>query len=469
MSIHLATNRTRSLSTFGLVMINVIAVDSLRTLPFSAKYGFSLISFYLIAAFCFFFPIAIISAELATTWPNTGGLYVWIKEAFGRRWGFFVIWLQWIYNVVWYPTILSFVAATIMYLIDPALTEHRLLMLSVVLSLFWITTLVNCFGMRISGLVSTLGTILGTLLPMLFIIGLAVVWLGSGHPAQIDMSWQTFLPDFADMENLAFFITIVFGLIGIEMSAAHAEEVKNPARDFPKALLISATIILCSLMLSSLAIAIVVPQQELGLATGLIQAYDVFFTAFNMQWMEPIIAGLIVLGALACVSAWVIGPTKGLWAASADGSIPPMLQRLNKHHVPIPILLLQGIIFTLLCSVFLLMPTVNSTYWILSALTAQLALIVYIAFFAAAIVLRNRSAAQPRAFKVPGGKWGIRVLAGMGMVTCVAGIAIGFIPPADVRVDNLWLYEGLLLGGIILFSVPPLIMDALAKPEWIAN
>jgi len=268
---------------------------------------------------------------------------------------------------------------------------------------------------------------------------------------------------------MAFFITIIFGLIGIEMSAAHAEEVKNPGRDFPRALLISATIILCSLMFSSLAIAIVVPQQELGLATGLIQAYDIFFTEFHMQWMGPVIAALIVLGALACVSAWVIGPTKGLWAASSEGSIPPILQRLNKHHVPIPILLLQGIIFTLLCSVFLLMPTVNSTYWLLSALTAQLALIVYIGFFAAAVKLRSKTSPEPRAFQIPGGIWGIRLLAGVGILTCLTGIAIGFIPPADVRVDNIWLYEGILIGGIILFSAPPLILDALAKPEWMPN
>ena len=95
----------KTLGAFGLAMINVIAVDSLRSLPFSAEYGFSLVFFYILAAITFFFPTALVAAELATGWPNKGGIYVWVREAFGERWGFLVIWLQWIYNVVWYPTI----------------------------------------------------------------------------------------------------------------------------------------------------------------------------------------------------------------------------------------------------------------------------------------------------------------------------------------------------------------------------
>src|SRR6478672_5976935 len=99
------------LSVFSLVMINIIAVDSLRTLPISAKLGMSLIFYYVIAALIFFIPVALVAAELATAFPNTGGIYVWVREAFGKRVGFITIWLQWIYNVVWYPTILAFIAA----------------------------------------------------------------------------------------------------------------------------------------------------------------------------------------------------------------------------------------------------------------------------------------------------------------------------------------------------------------------
>ena len=113
----------RVLSVFSLVMINVIAVDSLRTLPLTAKLGLSLVSYYVLAAFVFFIPVALVAAELATAYPSTGGIYIWVREAFGRRVAFITIWLQWIYNVVWYPTILAFIAATIAYLFAPELSS----------------------------------------------------------------------------------------------------------------------------------------------------------------------------------------------------------------------------------------------------------------------------------------------------------------------------------------------------------
>src|SRR3990167_7672442 len=103
----------KRLSVFSLTMMNVIAVDSLRNLAVSAEYGAALISFYIIAAIFFYIPSVLIGAELATGWPQTGGAYIWIREAFGRRWGFLGMCLQWGYNVVWYPTILSFIAGTL--------------------------------------------------------------------------------------------------------------------------------------------------------------------------------------------------------------------------------------------------------------------------------------------------------------------------------------------------------------------
>ena len=98
----------KTLSVTSLVMINVIAIDSLRTLPMGAEYGFSLVFYYLLAAITFFMPVALVAAELATGWPETGGVYVWVREAFGKKIGFITIWLQWFYNICWYPTIMAF-------------------------------------------------------------------------------------------------------------------------------------------------------------------------------------------------------------------------------------------------------------------------------------------------------------------------------------------------------------------------
>jgi len=188
----------RVLSVFSLVMINVIAVDSLRTLPLTAKLGLTLISYYCVAAIAFFIPVALVAAELATAFPKTGGIYVWVREAFGRRAGFITIWLQWIYNVVWYPTILAFIAATLAYLVDPAIANHKFYLLGTILGLFWLFTLLNCFGMRVSSIVSIIGAAFGTLLPMIGITILGVIWLVQGRP--IEVSYPTsWFPDFSSL------------------------------------------------------------------------------------------------------------------------------------------------------------------------------------------------------------------------------------------------------------------------------
>ncbi|NNM59434.1 MAG: amino acid permease [Legionellales bacterium] len=458
----MSIERKRVLSVFSLVMINIIAVDSIRNLPFSAEYGFSILFYYLVAAIAFFIPIALVAAELATGWPKNGGMYIWVREAFGKKWGFVAIWLQWIYNVVWYPSILAFLVSTATYLINPHLDENRFFMVSIVMLTFWGATLLNCFGMQLSGWISTIGAIIGTLLPMAFMIVLGIIWLCQGHPSQIQFNWHSALPNLSSINNLAFLIAVLFGLLGMEMSAAHAEEVKNPQRDYPRALRWSTLLILGSLMLSSLAIAVVIPTAQISLVSGVIDAFGLFFNVFHLPFMIPIMAICIIIGGISGVSAWIIGPTKGLLEAARDDNLPAWLQKTNHHGAPVPILLLQGVLFSILCSAFLLFPTVNGSYWFFSALTAQLAMMVYLFMFAAAIRLRYTEPNKSRAYKIPLGNFGMWVTAGIGFLTCLAAIAIGFIPPTGIILGNLFRYESLLIIGIFFSLLIPLILHRIS-------
>lgn len=442
------------LSVFSLVMINVIAVDSLRTLPISAKLGLPLVSYYFVAALAFFIPVALVAAELATAYPNTGGIYVWVREAFGRRAGFITIWLQWIYNVVWYPTMLAFIAATLSYLFAPELSNHKFYLLGTALGLFWMFTLLNCFGMRISSIVSIIGASIGTIIPMLGIIILGWIWLSQGRPTSIAMP-SSWLPDFSSLGNLSLFSAILFGLIGMEMSAVHAEEVKDPQRDYPRALFYSTILIISTLVFGSLAIVIVVPNQQLSVVSGLIDAYTIFFNTFHMPWMIKVIAVLIVIGGLSGVSAWIIGPTKGLLVSARDGSLPEFFTRVNRHGVPVTILVTQGIIFSLLSTVFILLDSINAAYWILSDLSAQMALLVYIFLFSAAIKLRYSQPDQPRAYKIPGGKPVMWLVSGAGIICCLLAMFIGFIPPTQIPIGNIYFFESFLIVGLFIFVVIP--------------
>jgi amino acid transporter len=251
---------------------------------------------------------------------------------------------------------------------------------------------------------------------------------------------------------------VLFGLIGMEMSAVHAGDVKNPQRDYPRALFISSIIIIVTLVLGSLAIAIVIPRSNIQLTSGLMQSFEVFFTTFHMKWMISVIAVLIIIGGFGGVSAWVIGPTKGIMIAAEDGAAPRILQGKNKYNVPAKLLVFQGIIMTILSCAFILMPNINSAFSLLSAMTSQVALLVYIGLFASAVKLRFSKPDVPRSFKVPGGKVGISILAGLGILTCLVVFVLGFLPPSQINVSSVIVYESILIGGTILICIPPLLI-----------
>ncbi|OGT31476.1 MAG: transporter [Gammaproteobacteria bacterium RIFCSPHIGHO2_12_FULL_35_23] len=445
----------RTLSMFGLVMINVIAIDSLRTLPLTAEYGFSAVFYYFVTAIIFFLPTAFVAAELATGWPETGGVYIWVREAFGKKMGFLTIWLQWFYNICWYPTIMSLIAATLAYCINPSLVQSKAYMLTVILIIFWGTTLVNCLGMSVSSVLSNISAMIGTILPMLFIILLGIVWIVSGRPLGNEFSFKTFIPDLSNIHNLVLLTAMLYGLIGMEMSASHAREVKDPQRDYPKAMLWSVLIILFTMIFGTLAIVVVVPISQLSIVAGLLQAFQIFFIAFHLKWLMPVIALMIVCGAIGGAAAWMLGPSKGILMASRDGCLPEGLGKLSSRHTPIRVLLLQGVIFTLICMVFLLMPTVSSGFWVLSDITAILALGVYVAMFLAALYLRYKKPEVKRAFKIPGGKIGIWIVCLLGLGSSLFTIMIGFLPPSQIPVGNVVTYETILILGVLLGCLLP--------------
>ncbi len=456
----------RTITVFTLAMINVAAIGSVKNWPVTAEYGFSSIFYLLLAALIFFIPVSLVCAELATGWPKSGGVFVWVKEAFGHRTGFLAIWLLWAENAIWYPTILSFIAATVAYIFDPALSSNTTFTLTIILASFWVATLVNLLGMKISGWISTYGVIFGTFIPGGLIIILGLIWYFTGRPLEISMTWDSLIPNMGSVEQLVLFTGILLSLCGMEMSAIHARDVKHPQKDFPKAILLSGALIIGMSILGVLAIASVIPQKEISLVAGSMQAFSYFVNAYGLNWITPYIAILIALGAFGSLSTWVIGPTKGLLAAARDGDLPPYFRAVNKEGMPKRLLIVQGIFVSLLSLVFVFMPTVSSAFWILSAIVAQLYLVMYILLFAAAIKLRYKRPNVERSYKIPGGKLGIWIVAGVGLVSSVFTMIIGFFPPSQIETGSVLFYVLFLVLGVVLVCCAPSIILLFQKPDW---
>jgi putative glutamate/gamma-aminobutyrate antiporter len=456
----------RVLNIFILAMMNVSIMASLRNLPLVSEFGLSALSYFFIVALFFLVPCALVSAELATGWSKSGGVYVWVREGLGDRWGFMAIWMQWIHNIAWYPVIMSFVAVTLAYVISPELAFNKFYVLAIIIIGFWGMTFLNYLGIKTSGWFSTAGVIAGTIFPGLFIISLGISWIVGGHPIQTEISWSALLPSFNNLGNLVFLAGLFLAFAGLEVSASFDSDVENPQKNYPKAIILSALITFLLFMLGALSIAFVLPKEQISLVAGLMESFQAFFAYYHLQWALAPMAILLVIGAIAEVNSWIIGPVRGLHATSEHGNLPPIFQKLNKRQVPTNLLFFQAILVSITSLAFLYMPRISSAFWMLTALSAQSYLVMYILMFIAAIRLRYLQPHVPRAYRVPSNFKGIWILCCMGILSSCFAIFLCFVPPTSVAVGNPVIYTVLLAVGLSIMCALPLWISRLKKPEW---
>jgi amino acid transporter len=455
----------KALGVFVLAMINVAAVLSLRNLPPMAEFGWSSIGWYLIGTITFLIPLSLAGAELATGWPKGGGVFTWVQEAFGDSSGFIAVFCEWSNNLVWFPTILAFLASTFAFVLDPKLASNGLYMFAVMMILFWGTTLLALLGSKVSSRYSSYGVIVGTLVPAGLVIVLGVVYMFAAKTIQIPpFSLGALVPSIT-LNTLPFLATIVLMFAGMEMAGFHALEVRNPQTDYPKAMLLSALVIFVLTVVGTMAVAIVVPLDKLKLSTGLMQAFQAFLAADHLTWLLAPMAILVVVGGIPLLAAWMIGPAMGLGVVAIEGNLPPIFSRHNKNGAPAGVLILQAVIGTLISLLYVFIPGVNTAYWIMSAMTVTLLCIAYLLIFATLIKLRYSQPNVHRAYKIPGGIVGVWIVGGIGFLATAVTFVISMLPIGGIPMSGP-LYIVIMIIGTAVLALPPLVFMKLRKPSW---
>ncbi|MBH0054422.1 amino acid permease [Salinibacterium sp. SWN139] len=460
--------RAVTLGVFALAMIEVNAVLAVRNLPSMAELGWHSVGWYVLGLLLFFLPLSLIGAELATGWPKGGGVYAWVREAFGEKSGFIAIWSDWIENLVWFPTVLAFISSTLAFALFPSAADNRWLMVAIMLGVFWAVTLANFFGDRLSSLISSIGATVGVILPTGLLILLLLVYVLEGKHSALPFTASGMLPDL-NAGTLPFVATIVLLFAGMEMAGFHALETRNPSRDYPKAILLSGVIIFVFSVLGTIAIAVTVSTKDLSLAAGVIQATSAMFDSVGVPWLTIPIAIMLVIGVVAQLSTYLVGPAKAIGVAAAQGNLPPVWREHNSFGSPVAVLLIQAGISSVFALLFVLIPSVNTVYWILTALTTQGLIVMYVLMFAAAIKLRYSQPKTPRPYRIPGGKIGIWIVGGIALLSLGFAFVVGLLPP-NTTDTSIWLYLPLMLAASLLFTVGvPFIFWRFKKPDWRAE
>jgi len=261
---------------------------------------------------------------------------------------------------------------------------------------------------------------------------------------------------------MGLFVVVLFSLMGLEISSAHAGDVDEPRKNYPRALWLTVLIVPLSLILSNMAIGLVIPPSQIDPRAGLIESFAIFFNKFNIAWMSDIIAFSLFIGAFGAIGTWAFGLSRYLNKISERGYLPKRFAENNKNNVPKNALVLQGIIVTILSFFYLWMPNVDIAYWYLSCLTAQLALIAYVIFFVAAIKLRLTHKWDKKTEYVFGPTALSVTFYVLGIIGSLIGLFAGFMLPGDPSI-SLSKFNTMLGIGLVVVCIIPLVVIKIKK------
>jgi glutamate:GABA antiporter len=446
----------RRLGVIGLALVLIAAMDSIRNLPATATFGWSAIFFYAIAVLTYLVPVALCSAELATT--VGGGMYRWVREAFGSRWGFLAVWCDWSENIVWFPTVLVFLATTAAYVINPDLSQNKAFLVPVMLVIFWAVTLSSLFGSLKSARWTGVGVVIGTAVPTAAIISLGLWWTGSGKHSQIPFHASAIVPAWHGLASLVYAAGIVVAFAGMEIGGFYSHVTKNARRTYPRSVLVAAATVASLSVLGSVAIAMVVPAKQIQFAGGIMQAVSIFFAKLGISSLIRPFGVLVIIGVLCGLASWSVGPAEGMRRVAADGHLNPWWGRTNRRGAPTSVLILQATLGSVLALAMVFVNNINTYYWMLTALVAQTFLIMYFLMYLSVIRLRRTRPDLPRPVRIPGGTPGLVLVTGAGIVGAVFTFFLGFVPASHLSAAGTIAYVTVMAFGMIAIIGTPFLL-----------
>ncbi|HRR29474.1 MAG TPA: amino acid permease, partial [Victivallales bacterium] len=450
-------------------------LTSLRGIPLIAKEEMTMFVYLAFALIFFLIPASLVSAELGAAFSNRkGGIFIWVGEAFGKKWGFLAIWLQWVQNLVWYPTALAFAASAFAYAIGKSeLSENHFYVGIFCIVTYWLATFLAFKGVNVFAKISNYAFIVGTVLPGIFLFILFIYWISSGHqpawnnissPALEHLGHPRLWPEIKGFGTISFLAGILLTFAGIEVQSVHVIEMKNPARDFPIAIALGALIALIISILVAIPIAAILPYEEINLTNGVFMTFKVVIdNIWHMPLLSKLLSFLVCFGVMGGIFAWIASPCRGLLVTAEEGELPDSLSKTNKNDMPTRIMTIQGMIVTLISCLYFVMDDVEVGFLLISAMTIALYLIMYMLMYLSLIKLRYSKPELIRPFSVPFGKVGAWTIAGIGFIAMLFSFIVSFFPPEQLPISSPALYTIIVIVSTIIFTSLPLIIHNIRK------
>ena len=460
--------QSKQLSLLGFFAITASMVMAVYEYPAFATSGFSLVFFLLLGGLLWFIPVGLCAAEMATVegWQE-GGVFAWVSNTLGERWGFAAISFTYLQIAVGFVPMIYFVLGALSYILAwPELNTDPVVKTIAALVILWALAVTQLGGTKYTAKISKAGFFGGILLPALILVCLAILHLASGAKLEITMDASTFFPDFSQIGTMVVFVAFILSYMGVEASATHVNEMRNPGRDYPLAifLLMLAAITLSSI--GGLSVAAVIPHDQINLSSGVVQTFHQLILTHGgtgLGWVVRIIAALLLLGVLAEIAAWIVGPSRGMYVTAEKGILPSAMAKVNKNGVPVPLVVFQLSLTTV--AIVVLTNTGggnNMSFLIALALTVVLYLMTYFMLFLGYMTLVLKHPEKKRGFNIPGGKVVKLLVAGSGFLVSLLAFVVSFFPPSGLPGgESADIYVGLLMVSFLVVVMIPFLVYAL--------
>jgi glutamate:GABA antiporter len=440
--------RKRVLGFWDLLLFSFCAIFSFEAISTTAAIGPSAISWWLICIVGYFLPFGLIAAELGSTYPEQGGIYVWVKKAMGNRWAARATWCYWIGLPLWLPAIYIAFAEIMGHMFFPGMGLREQILVGIVM--IWLTVWINMCPLGTSKWVTNVGSIAKLLVLAGMVVAAIVCILRNGGLAN-EITFTNILPNLS--AAVIFIPMIIYNLDGCELLSSAAGETKDPVRDIPKVVLLSAFVIASLYLVATFTVWAVVPIGEINVASGILQIFRVAFGEEGAGRILTLFFGVnILVTFFTVIIAWTLGQNRTVAEAARNGVLPAVLGKLGKNNMaPFGAAVLSGIISTVVIVLFgFIAENAAELFWHVLSCCLIVGLFSYLLLYPSFVILRLKDKSVPRPYRIPGPNGVAIFLAVMAELFVLATILILFIQPGhDFMKSSLPILVGVAITLVI--------------------
>ena len=441
----------RVLGTFDIVLLNVAAIISFRWLSVAAQIGPSSLTLWLLGLLTFFVPSALTVLELNSRLPGEGGMYLWSKTAFGDMHAFIVGWAYWVGNLVFFPSLLIFVAGVFLYVPGGAwlkLADSPLYNAGFCLTVLWLAILLNITGLERAKWLQNVGGVATWMAGALVLCGGILAWHKFGSATAFGAA--ALVPNFSALATFASFSAMALAYVGLELGPILGGEMKNPRSSIARAMLTSCVVVAAIYIAGTAALLAALPAGEINLISGIPQALAAVGTRVGVTTFGLIAAVLLTLSQIGSLGAWITGTARLPFLFGLDRYLPEALGVVHpRFGSPYVALLTQGVLTTLVLLAAISGSAIHEAFIALIDMSMILSFVPLLYMFAALPTLRRREGAgQPGVTRIPGGPFVCWLVAGSGMAVTLLGAVVAMVPPTNSANRSLFALK--VVGGCFI-------------------